>query len=174
MKKFMFTVGTAILMAIGSVSPVEPEIEDEPYMAVHRSAEVEKPIEKPVLWGADRITEGKTEKTTEYSENDILLMERVTMSESSIEPYEGKVMVAKTIINRAKLNNQTIEEVVYAPYQYSVADNGFPTEEVKKAVQDSINNDTTYPEDMIYFREGGYHEFGSPYMHVGNHYFSCK
>lgn len=172
MKKFMFTVGTAILMAIGSVSPVEPDVEVEPYMTVHRSAEVEKPIEKPVLWGTDMLN--KEDTALEYSEEEILLMERVTMSEASVEPYEGKVMVAKTIINRSRLYGQTIEEVVYAPYQYSVADNGFPTEEVKKAVQDSINNDTTYPEDMIYFREGGYHEFGSPYMHVGNHYFSCK
>lgn len=171
MKKFMFTVGTAILIAIGSISPSEPKIEIEPYMTVHRSAEVEKPIEKPVLWGMDRLN--KEDTALEYSEEEILLMERVTMSEASVEPYEGKVMVAKTIINRAKLNNQTIEEVVYAPYQYSFADNGKPTEEVKQAVQDAIN-DADLPEDLIYFRQGGYHEFGSPYIHVGNHYFSCK
>ena len=171
MKKFMFAVGTAILMAIGSVSPVEPEIETEPYMAVHRPAYVEKPIEKPVLWGMDRLN--KEDVELEYSEEDILLMERVTMSEASVEPYEGKVMVAKTIINRSKMYGQTILEVVYAPYQYSFADNGKPTEEVKQAVQDAIN-DADLPEDLIYFRQGGYHEFGSQYMHVGNHYFSCK
>lgn len=171
MRKFLFTAVSAVLMGLCSLSPAEPETETEPYMTVHRSAEIEKPIEKPVLWGTDKLN--KEDKELEYSEEEIILMERVTMSEASIEPYEGKVMVAKTIINRSKLNNQTIEEVVYAPYQYSVADNGFPTEEVKKAVQDAIN-DTEYPEDMIYFREGGYHEFGSHYMQVGNHYFSCK
>lgn len=171
MKKFIYTAGTAIIMAIGSISPVEPEIEVEPYMTVHRSEEVEKPIEKPVLWGTDKLN--KEEKELEYSEEDILLMERVTMSEASVEPYEGKVMVAKTIINRSKLYGQTIEEVVYAPYQYSFSDNGKPTEEVKQAVQDAIN-DTELPEDLIYFRQGSYHNFGTPYMEVGTHYFSCK
>ena len=44
------------------------------------------------------------------------------MSETSIEPYECKVATAVTILKRAKMYDKTIYEVVYEPYQYSLAE----------------------------------------------------
>ena len=176
----MKKIGTVILMTIFFVAlscePVEPQETTEPYMAVSHKMPEQHEV-NVVLWGTDKrevntnFTINREDKDSEYSEEEILLMERVVMSESSTEPFEGKVAVAKTILNRAKMYNMSIEQVVYQPYQYSFADNGMPTEEVKRAVTKAIN-DTEYPEDMIYFREGRYHDFGIPYQQIGRHYFS--
>ena len=62
---------------------------------------------------------------------------------------------------------------MYDPNQYSVADNGEPDETVRKAVDIALISNT-YPDDMIYFRSGYYHSFGTPYRQIGNHYFSLK
>jgi len=118
--------------------------------------------------------ENREDKALEYEEKEILLLERVTMSETSIESYECKVATAVTILKRAKMYNKSIEAVIYEPWQYSIADNGKPTEEVKKAVQDAILTESNYPDNMIYFRADRYHSFGSPYKQIGGHYFSLE
>lgn len=162
-------------MVLMCFSPMERQVEIEPYMTVHREMPTGVSVNVE-LWGTDKLdggTKNKEDKYLEYSEQGILLIERVCMSEASTEPFEGKVAVAKTIINRAKLYGMSIEEVIYTPYQYSFADNGKPTEEVKKAVQFAIN-DEDFPDDMIYFKEGEYHDFGIPYRQIGRHYFSLK
>ena len=89
------------------------------------------------------------------------------------EPLDGKIAVVETILNRCDIYGKTIEEVVYEPYQYSTADNGEPDETVREAVDIALSSNT-YPDDMIYFRAGYYHSFGTPYRQIGNHYFSLK
>lgn len=130
------------------------------------STEIEQAEEKP--------TEEQKDLTGQnMSPYDISLLERVVMSEASIESYETKVAVCETILNRANLYGISIEEVVTAPYQYSMAYNGDPTEEVKSAVKQALEY-RTYDTRMIYFREDYYHDFGVPYMNIGPMYFSLR
>lgn len=180
----MRTVKTIILgvffLAILCVDvPEAEEYVNTPYMQVEHQAPHEHEV-NVVLWGTDKINEeentvsvNRENKDSEYTEQEILLLERVTMSEASLEPFDGKVMVAKTILNRSRLYGRSIEQVIYEPYQYSYSDNGKPTEEVKRAVVQAIN-DKELPDTMIYFKEGGYHSFGVPYMKLGRHYFSLS
>lgn len=124
------------------------------------------------------ITEEQTEDTCSYyvTDEEYNLLLRVCMSECGGkygEPLEGKIAVVETILNRSEIYGKTIEEVVYEPNQYSVAYNGEPDETVREAVDIALSSNT-YPDDMIYFRAGYYHNFGTPYMQIGNHYFSLK
>ena len=124
------------------------------------------------------ITEEQTEDTCSYyvTDEEYNLLLRVCMSECGGkygEPLEGKIAVVETILNRSDIFGMSIEEVVYEPNQYSVADNGEPDETVREAVDIALNSNT-YPDDMIYFRAGYYHSFGTPYKQIGNHYFSLK
>ena len=115
--------------------------------------------------------EGTKVKPEEYR-----LLLRVCMSECGGkygEPLEGKIAVVETILNRCEIYGKSIEEVVYEPYQYSTADNGEPDETVEQAVDIALR-ENIYPDDMIYFRTGDYHSFGTPYQKIGNHYFSLK
>ena len=124
------------------------------------------------------ITEEQKENEYSYcvTDEEYNLLLRVCMSECGGkygEPLEGKIAVVETILNRSEIYGKTIEEVVYEPNQYSVADNGEPDETVREAVDIALICNT-YPDDMIYFRAGYYHSFGTPYRQIGNHYFSLK
>ena len=113
---------------------------------------------------------------TKVTPNEYNLLLRVCMSECGGkhgEPLEGKIAVVETILNRCDIYGKSIEEVIYEPYQYSVANNGEPDETVEQAVDIALR-ENIYPDDMIYFRTGNYHSFGEPYKQIGNHYFSLK
>lgn len=109
----------------------------------------------------------------EFTDYEVALIERVTMSESSTQPYECQMAVAQTIINRLNSGRygDSIESIVYEPKQYSTANNGNPSEQVKQAVQEVIDT-YPYPDTMVYFREDYYHEFASDYNKFGKLYFS--
>ena len=114
------------------------------------------------------------ERTITDEEYDLLL--RVCMSECGGEygePIDGKIAVVETVLNRCDMYGMTIEEVLHEPNQYSLADNGEPDYTVVHAV-DCALSERTYPENMIYFRTEHYHNFGTPYKNIGNHYFSLE
>ena len=129
------------------------------------------------IHGADKVNIvfiGSEETKVTPDEYNLLL--RVCMSECGGkygEPLDGKIAVVETILNRCEIYGKTIEEVIYEPYQYSVANNGQPDETVEQAVDIALR-ENIYPDDMIYFRTGDYHSFGTPYQKIGNHYFSLK
>lgn len=165
---FVFIVCSII---ISDKSNVDVEHEVTEYCS-NRNTFIEEQIE------TIDITEERTENEYSYcvTEKEYNLLLRVCMSEcggKNGEPLEGKIAVVETILNRSEIYGKTIEEVVYDPNQYSVADNGEPDETVRKAVDIALISNT-YPDDMIYFRSGYYHSFGTPYRQIGNHYFSLK
>ena len=110
----------------------------------------------------------------QVSEREYELLERVCMSEAGNQPLAGKIAVLETILNRVDLGFGTIEEVVTAPNQYSIADNGKPNKECTKAVEIVLKNSDMFDDNMLYFRTGYYHNFGTPYMQIGAHYFSLR
>lgn len=104
------------------------------------------------------------------------LLLRVCMSECGGEygePMEGKIAVVETVLNRCEMYGKSIEDIVYAPNQYSVADNGEPDDTVRQAVDIALSR-RTYPSNMLYFRTRHYHSFGEPYIKIGSHYFSLE
>lgn len=113
----------------------------------------------------------------EITVEEYALLARVCMSETGGkwgEPFEGKVAVLETILNRVDMGWGTIEEVVTQKYQYSTANNGEPDYTVYEAVDYVLNNERMYPSNMLYFRTKHYHTFGEPYQKIGNHYFSLE
>lgn len=111
------------------------------------------------------------EKQKCVSDEEFELLVRVCMSEAGQENFQGKVAVVETILNRVDMDYGSISEVVYEAY--STADNGKPNEDCYKAVETALK-ENTYPDNMIYFRTGHYHSFGTPYQKIGNHYFSLE
>ena len=111
------------------------------------------------------------EELTQYN---IELLARVCMSEAGHEPFIGKVAAVTTVLNRCDNWNKTTEQVVYAANAYSTQNNGTPNEECYSAVAFAIENRDIFPADMMYFRNGHYHNFAFPYVIIGNHYFSTE
>jgi spore germination cell wall hydrolase CwlJ-like protein len=134
---------------------------------VEKEPEIERVEEEPVVEPLYR---------REVTDEEYKLLLRVCMSETGGkygEPIEGKVAVVETILNRVDMGYGTITEVINEPYQYSTANNGEPDETVIEAVELALTGDA-YPDDMLYFRTKHYHNFGTPYKKIGDHYFSCK
>lgn len=170
------TLVACILVAIASIIsfinaeayPVPAVIESEPIMRLQFEEIVEEIKEKESI--PEKV---ETESVSIEDYNDIALMARVVMSEASTEPLVGKVAVASTILNRWRLWGKSIRDVINTPNQYSTQDNGKPTDECYVAVYLAMEGGL-FPENMIYFRTGRYSDYGTPYVVIGNHYFSCE
>ena len=110
----------------------------------------------------------------EATEETLLEVERVVAAEAMNEPYDGQVAVAEALINRVLSPDypNTFKECIDG--QFSVQDNGEPSEQVKDAVQWAFAHPYIFPSDMYWFRNNHYHTFANPYTKIGNHYFSTK
>lgn len=114
------------------------------------------------------------------SEEEINLIALVTMGEAEGEPEEGKRLVIDTILNRADLGGaygSTVKEVIYMPNQYTCMWDGrrdacYVKDDIRQLVIEELQSRTNY--DVLYFRTDHYHDFGTPVMQVGNHYFSTN
>ena len=175
-KSIISTVAVVFVFLVGSII-----ISDKPNVDIEQ--EVTESCSNSNTFSEEQIEtidvmEEQTEDICSYyvTDEEYNLLLRVCMSECGGkygEPLEGKIAVVETILNRSEIYGKTIEEVVYEPNQYSVSDNGEPDETVREAVDIALSSNT-YPDDMIYFRAGYYHNFGTPYRQIGNHYFSLK
>jgi len=112
----------------------------------------------------------------DVTDEEIELLARVVMSESSICDIDVKYAVATTIVNRVLSDDfpNTVTEVVYQNDAYSTQDNGEPNEECRKAVEWALTYQEVFPNTMYYFRTDHYHTFGTPLVKLGNMYFSTK
>lgn len=116
-----------------------------------------------------------------FAEEEIQLLARVIMSEAGTLPLTGKIAVLATIINRVYSDKfpDTIYDVIMQETvtasgeivrQYSINDNGDPTEECFEAIE--VFTEDMFPSDMFYFRTEHPHSFGHFYIQIGNTYFS--
>lgn len=108
------------------------------------------------------------------TDSDRELLARVVMSEGSLLPRHGKIAIVAVIMNRVRSDQfpNTIRDVLYQENQFSLAENGDPTEECYLAIDDYI--ETGWPSDMYYFRSDKPHSFGYEYLHIGNTYFNTE
>jgi len=118
-----------------------------------------------------------------YSEEDYLLLAKLTMVEAGYEGYEGQLAVANVILNRVKDPRfpDTIRDVIYAGKQFPPAHNGLldeaePNESVLKAVKDAFNGKNNV-EDAVYFHNprvsnGPYWKSLETVATIGNHRFA--
>ena len=112
--------------------------------------------------------------------DDFELMGKTVFAEAKTEGFEGQVAVAEVILNRVESENfpDTVEEVIKQDGAFSSWGNGSVEaapldDECLEAVQDAVN-ERIFPDSVVYFREGRFHSFGTPYTVIGHHYFSSE
>lgn len=112
--------------------------------------------------------------------DDFELMGKTVFAEAKTEEFEGQVAVAEVILNRVESENfpDTVEEVIKQDGAFSSWGNGSVEaapldDECLEAVQDAVN-ERFFPDSVVYFREGYFHSFGTPYTVIGHHYFSSE
>ena len=122
--------------------------------------------------------ESETYREEEFWD-DMELVALVCVAESEGESELGKRLVIDTIFNRAESEYypNTIYGVIYDNSQYACVWDGRLDkveydEYIANLVIEEMNNRTN--SDVIYFKTGGYFEFGTPLLKEGNHYFSGR
>ena len=111
---------------------------------------------------------------------DFELIGKTVFAEAKTEEFEGQVAVAEVILNRVESMNfpDTVEEVIKQAGAFASWGNGSVEDaplddECLEAVQDAVN-ERVFPDSVVYFREGRFHSFGTPYTVIGHHYFSSE
>lgn len=114
----------------------------------------------------------------DISQEDMDLIYRVVMSEAGGDGVLSQKGVVTVILNRlfSPRYPDSIPEIIDG--QFSTADNGEPTEQVRRSVNIAIIEYGTkrqiLPYQCYYFRAWDYHNFGIPYCQLGNNYFSLS
>lgn len=169
---FMFACGLLMLALAWKVCQIPDELElievvGEPIEP--RPTEQLEPVSAP-----EELIVGKFEEVTKVvhvtpSEDDALAA--VAMSEAGNQDVLGMAFVVMTVLNRCDYYDLTVDEVLYAPNQYSYPYYGKISHEAYRAVElareyrDSFDN-------IMWFRTGTFHDFGTPAFKWGDHYFS--
>jgi N-acetylmuramoyl-L-alanine amidase len=165
------TIPTAIVEVVDE----EPESEiidimvEEPIIEETLVEEVPVEVDEPV------VQEPSAPLT--ISETDIDLIALVTMAEAEGECEDGKRLVIDVILNRYESPRfpNSIEGVIYAKNAFECMWNGRVDrcqirDDIRQLVVEELQSRTN--SNIHYFRTNRYHGFGTPVVHVGNHYFS--
>lgn len=150
----------------------KPTINTAFSVTVNRKAYTQPETELTVSLLIDEVAEEEYADSIEY-------LACAVESEAGTEPLEGKKMVVDTILNRVDSADfpDTIREVIDQSNQFSVVSNGrinkvIPSPETWEAVLSELESRTN--SEVIYFRANKYHNYGTPLMQIGRHYFSSK
>lgn len=127
--------------------------------------------------GNENVIEIISKNIPKLSEDDIDLISRVVMAEAEDEPYEGKIYVVDTILNRVESKHfpNNVHDVIYQPGQFTSMWNGrYNRCNSNKDLNDMIQkeNINRSNSDIVYFTADHYGKYGKPSFVVGNHYFA--
>ena len=111
--------------------------------------------------------------------NFVELMARVVEAEAGNQNLLGKRMVADVILNRVRDEDfpETIVDVIFEKNAFAVIDNGMyeqmeVSEETWTAVKMELE-EVSFP-GLFYFCSTDFHEYGTPWNKIGDHYFNTK
>lgn len=114
------------------------------------------------------------------TESEYSVLCKCVEAEAGDQSTEGRRAVAEVILNRVddwEYPND-ITSVVYDKGEFAVVANGsidkvVVTQKTLDAVSAALAK-RIYPVDMLWFRTRRYHSWGTPYMHLEDHYFSTR
>ena len=130
-----------------------------------------------------------TAVTTTITENQVVpssatykIFAGLLQAEAGNQDEYGKRLVVDTVLNRVNDPQfpDTILEVIYQPYQFSVVKNGqlqkyidgkleIP-EENYRIIAEELFDQADY--DVVFFQSGGWSSYGQPAYKYGDHYFN--
>ena len=145
-------------------------------VAMTEEHEVVNDIQKGII---ETVNNTITSVSTDIgmTREDIELIALITMAEAENQPELGKRLVIDTILNRIESDRfaDTAKGVIYAKNQFECVWNGRVDrcevrEDICQLVIEELHNRTN--SEVLYFRAGHYHNFGTPVVAVADHYFS--
>lgn len=122
----------------------------------------------------EKLTDEEINIDSNYIDNMEYFVRCVTAEAGNQDDY-GKRLVIDVILNRCDKYNMTTTDIINAPGQFEVVQNNMiniiePDLHIYDLFIEEVMNRTN--EDIIYFREGYFHNFGTPVISHQDHYFS--
>lgn len=121
--------------------------------------------------------ERKRQEAEKKKQEEIDLIAQITMAEAEGQSDYVKRLIISTILNRVDHEKypDTVKGVIFQKHQFSPITNGrfnrcYPTDHNRQLVMEEMNNRTN--DDVMYFRTGHYHKYGTPLVKAGPVYFS--
>lgn len=114
----------------------------------------------------------------DYSGDDVILLATLVYLEAGIENDECQRAVASVVLNRAIIAQATLEDIIYAPNQFTPASKipyTTPSQRCIDNVEYVLHNGTTIPRYVTFFRADYYFDWGNrykQYTQYDNTYFS--
>lgn len=179
----------SVMSVIGSMAAILSYKKEEPVAVSHPVRVYARDIETEVF-GVEHQTDfiptvhtgGLVISPEDDYYNSIEFMAKCVEAEAGNQDLLGKRMVVDVILNRVNDDSgewpDTIVDVITQPYQFSTYWNGAIdkvdeiSEETWKAIYMELE-EITYP-DIYYFTNNGFHDYGTPWEKVGDHYFNKK
>lgn len=159
--------------AIPTTYEYTDEVTTMPYMVTNTSTTTEAAH----LYTTVCETYGSNITGVYLTDTEVQILGTLVYLEGGVESYDCQKAIASTVINRMITSGDTLIETIYADNQYSVAcmlDDSSPSDESLNAVMEVLNNGTTVPEYVTFFRSGYYHDWGDqvPYCRIDDTYFT--
>ena len=172
-----FLIGLALGLAIGIDIGTEYQQKEinNPY---RNNASVLEPFEDevPVVQSEFYFLEDETLEE-ELNTDGLEWLALAVEAEAGNQSDEGKRLVCDVILNRVDHEDfpNSIEEVIFQKNQFSIVNDKRiysvnPSDEIFDLVQAELKNRTN--EEVLFFRTEKFHEYGTAWKKVGDHYFS--
>ncbi len=107
----------------------------------------------------------------DMTDDDINELATLVYLEAGAESYECKMAVASVVINRMTYYDQSLQNIIYEPNQFTPAyliPFYEPSESSLRAVKEVVSNGPTLPEYVTYFRADHYFDWGDRYVNYIN------
>lgn len=106
--------------------------------------------------------------TVDSNESDVILLAQLINQEAS-QTYEGKLMVASCVVNRMNVKGLSLQDVIYAPQQFSTVDLlGYYTDSDYQAAYQVLNEGSV--DSRLYFFDGNHPDHKNHFRDVNQNY----
>lgn len=136
----------------------------------------------PLLWLTSSTAMAYSPTNNNYSQGELLLLAKLVYAEAAGEPYVGKVAVAAVVLNRVRSSifPNTINKVVYEPWQFSCIGNwmfnSYPPQDCFDAAKDALAGWDPTGGALFYFNRhtvtNSWLWSRPAYGGIGNHWFT--
>lgn len=164
----MLVLSTVLTSYTWASTNTAPEVKEEPAKEIYISKSIQETI---------KASAEATPEELGLSAEEIDLIALVTMAEAENQSELGKRLVIDVILNRVESErfSNTVDGVIYAKNQFECMWNGRVDrckvkDDIRRLVIEELNNRTN--DKVLYFRANYYHNFGTPVLSEGDHYFS--